>query len=144
MNQTIVYVPIILYGGNNNEHSAISCGCFVNKNDVYKAIIRKLVKNNFIPLNYFVRWLGSIKNNKDEEEYDDEDDDEDDDDKLDEELFNLDEKTLTVEQFIEYLLKKVDNNYDNLVDICIMYGDLYYTWDKEGWRVQINEHILRA
>jgi hypothetical protein len=140
MNQTIVYVPIILYGGNNNEHSAISCGCFVNKNDVYKVIIRKLVINKFIPFKDFVRWLGSVKYDEDEDDFEYESDG----DKLDEELFKLDEKTLTVEQFIEYLLKEVDNNYDNLVDICEQYGYLFYTEDKHGWKVQINEHILHT
>jgi hypothetical protein len=138
MNRITVYVPLIVYGRDRHEYHATSCGCFVNKNDVYEAILRKLVKINFIPFNDFVKWLKSIKNKEKDEEEEDEDEDED---ILDEDLINLDEKTLTVEQFIEYLLKKVDNNYDNLLDICDKYGDSYH---KDGWKVQINEHILHT
>jgi hypothetical protein len=46
---------------------------------------------------------------------------------------------VTVDQFIEYLLNKLDNNFDNLTNICDVHGDSYY---KEGWKIQIDEHIL--
>lgn len=126
MSQT-VYIPLIVYGREKYAYNAISCGCFVNKSDTYKALLFGLVKNDFIPFDMFVEQLGDRKLEIEEGELEDDS------------ISNLDENTLTIEQFVEYLLNKVDDNFDNLIKICNLHGDSYYG---EGWKIQIDEHIL--
>lgn len=126
----LIYVPVIVHGRDKYEYHAISCGCFLTKENAINAIVDKLVENDFLPFDTFIDMLSDRFSNIKEAEI------------LGEEIepdyiFDNLTEDVTIEQFIQRLKQKVNGDVNILEDICKHFGDSYY---KDGWKFQIDEH----
>lgn len=131
---SLVYVPLIVHGRDKYEYHTISCGVFTNKKHAINGLLEKLVTNDFISYDMFLDMLSDRLCEIDEAKKIGEEIEPD--DRFD----NLDiSNDVTSEQLTQHLQQKVNGDMDLLEEVCQSFGDSYY---KDGWKFQIDEHVL--
>lgn len=120
MSQLTTYVPTIVEGREKYSYDAKVVGVFLSRSDAVNALLSMLVKHDKISYDAFCDGQTMEETESDSA---------------------CPETIATREDFVKMLSSKISGNFETLCKYCKILGDSYYEC---GWKVQIDEHVLKV